>query len=185
MTRVRNDRIGIRCGVFAERAAVKLTSRGSMPMYAPTILLTTQYQSYDFAQHIGVLHTDIIAREKIRYRYIFELRLKETKSALLYVTSEQNAMYGVFGSDLTSDGSHFLCMFRGGLHYNFGDSNDWADIDKFEARAIAIIAEQLNYPVNSVRRLGKVDPHSLIANLMRFFDEKEDGPNEETARETL
>ena len=156
-----------------------------MPMYAPTILLTTPYQYYDFGQHIGVLHTDVIARGKIRYRYIFELRLKETKSALLYVTSEQNAMYGVFGSELTSNRRHFLCMFRGGLHYNFGDSNDWADIEKFEARAITIIAEQLNYPVNSVRRSGKVDPNSLIANLMRFFDEKGDGPTEGTARETL
>jgi hypothetical protein len=153
-------------------------------MYAPIILLTTECQSYDFGQHIGVLHTDVIARGKIRYRYIFELRLKESKSALLYVTSEQNAMYGVFGSDLTSDGSHFLCMFRGRLHYNLGDSNDWADIEKFEARAIAIIAQQLNYPVNSVRRLGKVNPDSLIARLMRFFDEKGDGLDEGTVRET-
>ena len=135
-------------------------------MYAPAILFATEHRYYEFGQYVGVLYTDIIAAGKIRYRYMFAIRSKESQSIFLHITSELNTTYGLFGRGVAGEGTHFLCMFRDSLHHNFGDSNDWADIEKFEARAMAIAAEQVNFPVKSVRRLGNVDPDSAIARLM-------------------
>jgi hypothetical protein len=45
--------------------------------------------------------------------------------------------------------SHFLCVFDEQGHHNLGDSNEWADPEKFEAAALKILAERLGeYPVD-------------------------------------
>lgn len=43
--------------------------------------------------------------------------------------------------------SHFLCVFPGGpQHDNLGAADDWADLEKFAAKALGVIAERFALP---------------------------------------
>ena len=42
--------------------------------------------------------------------------------------------------------SHFLGLFPGEGHVNLGAADEWADMDKFAAKALEIIAEQFSLP---------------------------------------
>ena len=50
-----------------------------------------------------------------------------------YVAAEENDLATVLGG-----GSHYLCSYLGGEHWNHGASDDWADAKKFTDRALEL-----------------------------------------------
>lgn len=133
-------------------------------MYGPAFRHADLHAQYDFGDHIGTLYTNIRSIGAVTYHFIFSVERKPSGPISLYVTSEQNRLYGMFG-DTASDGSHFLCSFEGGMHHNFGCSNDWSDLDKFEIRALTMAGEYLKVPGASVRRIESSSERNPMSRL--------------------
>ena len=67
----------------------------------------------------------------VHYEYVLAGIDRRIKKITFFITSERNT--GAVG------GSHILCMFINDHHVNFGVSDDWADLDNFEAAALKLI----------------------------------------------
>jgi hypothetical protein len=119
-------------------------------MYAPSIVSAKSVMCYDLGLYFGVLFKDIVSAGFIEYLYVLSVGPKDRGPICLYVTSEKNMMDGRFGAGKRV-GSHFLCSFKNNAHSNHGASDDWADLDKFETRAVAMAAEEVNFPLQSIK----------------------------------
>jgi hypothetical protein len=74
----------------------------------------------------------------VKYVYTLAVHPKGGGDAVLYVASELNKM-----PPEQRTGSHFLGVFPGEGHLNLGASDDWADLGRFEARAVEVAQEHL------------------------------------------
>lgn len=72
-----------------------------------------------------------VQRGHVHYEYVLAAIDRRIKKITFFITSERNTE--------PVGGSHFLCMFIEDNHVNFGASDDWADLDKFEAAALKLI----------------------------------------------
>jgi len=122
-------------------------------MYGPPISSAKALRYYDMGSHVGVLFGELACAGAIEYIYVLAVSPIDDQTAVLYVTAEKNP--DVISGDT---GSHFLCTFEGGMHSNFGSSDDWADAEKFEARALQVAAERLGFSIEGVRRF---EPQAL------------------------
>jgi hypothetical protein len=87
-----------------------------------------------------VLVTDCQSPSPIQYvhvMYVYEHGDFLTGKICLAVSSEVNRM-----ATPGSGRSHFLCIFSGAKHINLGPSDDWADLEKFTAKALEVISGQ-------------------------------------------
>lgn len=94
-------------------------------------------RKHDFGAHEAVLLTDIKSVGMVQYLYALQVLKKGEERPVLWITSEANMMARMGG------GSHFLCAFHNGQHLNFGSSDDWANLDAFEAAALEKVRERL------------------------------------------
>ncbi len=124
-------------------------------MHGPPISDAKPLKYYDMGSHVGVLFGELACAGFIEYLYVLAVSPINDENSLLYVTAEKNRMQEAIPG---TGGSHFLCTFEGGMHCNFGSSDDWADVDKFEARALQLAGERLGFPIEGVRRF---EPHAL------------------------
>lgn len=106
--------------------------------YFPHIENARAVRRYDAGTHEVVLLTDITSIGVVRYTHLMVAFPKGGKEPDFIVSAEENNT-GDFGDD-----SHYLGGFSGFVHKNYGRSNDWADLDKFERRACGIIEQELN-----------------------------------------
>jgi hypothetical protein len=106
-------------------------------MPVPAIGGATCVRKHDLGAYEAFLLSDIENVGLIAYLYVMPVYSKAEKHPVLFITSEANMMASMGG------GSHFLCAFHRGQHLNFGASNAWADIDRFEAAALIKIRERL------------------------------------------
>jgi len=120
-------------------------------MHGPPISDAKPLRYYDMGSHVGVLFGELSSAGFIEYLFVLAVSPISDQNNLFYVTAEKNGMEAIPGLE-GNGGSHFLCTFEGGEHSNFGSSDDWADVEKFEARALELAAEQLGFPIESVRR---------------------------------
>jgi hypothetical protein len=74
----------------------------------------------------------------VKYLYTLSVHPRDGGAAILYVAAEHNKT-----PPERRSGSHFLGVFPGEGHVNLGASDDWADIEKFESRAIVVAREAL------------------------------------------
>ena len=115
------------------------------PFYAPSLEGATEVRrSAVDGAHEGILrrHPPVEQQAgKVQYLYTLAVHPKAGGSAVLYVASEYNKMHQPGAAD--GRGSHFLGVFPGEGHENLGASDDWADLEKFEARACAVARERL------------------------------------------
>jgi hypothetical protein len=74
----------------------------------------------------------------VRYKFVFVVFDDYERTECLYVTSEVNSRAALSGG-----GSHFLCLFHNGEHSNFGASDDYGQIDKFEDAAMSLALKML------------------------------------------
>ena len=126
-------------------------------MYGPPICDAKPLRYYDMGSHVGVLFGELACAGLVEYLYVLAVSPINDENNLFYVTAERNQMEEAIPGLEGGRGSHFLCTFEGGLHSNFGSSDDWADVEKFEARALEMAAERLGFPIESVRRFEPQD----------------------------
>src|SRR5262245_42764950 len=105
-------------------------------MYGPAISDARPLRYYDMGSHVGVLLGELSSAGFVEYLFVLAVSPINDENNPLYVTAEKNHMEGALPGIEGDGGSHFLCSFEGGVHCNFGSSDDWADVEKFEARAL-------------------------------------------------
>ena len=91
-----------------------------------------------------VLVTDCQNSSRVEYAhvmYVYEGGDVLTGRPCLAVASEVNRM-----ATAGSGRSHFLGLFPGEGHVNLGASDDWAEMDRFAAKALEVIAERFSLP---------------------------------------
>jgi hypothetical protein len=91
-----------------------------------------------------VLLTDCVSPTPVRYAHVMVVH----RGATFLTTPPSFAVSSEVNKTAAPDSgrSHFLCVFpgQGGpQHENLGGSDDWADLGKFEERALALIAQRL------------------------------------------
>jgi hypothetical protein len=103
--------------------------------YAPVIGAATPVKRIPLpsGKHTAILLDNIESKGSVQYRFILAVFSDQTREPCLFVTSEVNAMAKELGG-----GSHFLGLFPGDGHMNYGDSDDWADMEKFEKAAVEL-----------------------------------------------
>ncbi len=84
-----------------------------------------------------VCFDQIESEGRIQYAFMTVVFDDASHQPVLFVASEVNAMAASLGG-----GSHFLGVFAGEGHANYGASNDWADPKKFFPEALRIARER-------------------------------------------
>jgi hypothetical protein len=119
----------------------------------------TLTRGFRFGQYSAAVFTDVVAAGTTEYLYLMPVLRVVDQKLCMVVSSEKNRMYGKsFSGDGTPDmgESHFLCVYPGDEHWNLGSSNDWADLDRFTAKALEVAREHLGVEDPAVeQRLGK------------------------------
>jgi hypothetical protein len=105
--------------------------------YMPHIVSATPKKKFTFGTRTAVLFCNIISAGQIKYHLIMAVFEEDSDTPCYAVASEENAFAKVFGG-----GSHIIGLFPGEVHVNLGDSDDWADEDKFSAEALKLIANK-------------------------------------------
>jgi hypothetical protein len=127
-------------------------------LYLPQLSKGRIVKAYRFLvspsdSYCAVLLTDCESESSTRYAHVLVVShgVGVFGHKCFAVASEVNKM-----STPGSGRSHFLCVFPGSggpLHENLGSSDEWANLEKFEPRAIAIVAERfgLSKPMEELR----------------------------------
>lgn len=104
--------------------------------FLPDIKFANLKKMFQSGKYVIVLLGNFIAADSVKYRYIMAV-LDEARLPCFIVSSEVNSLARIRGG-----GSHFLCIFDGEGHLNFGGSDDWGDEAKFVAEAMRIVREK-------------------------------------------
>lgn len=98
--------------------------------------------------HLAVLLTDIVSGDDMEYAHLLAVYRDGTKGPIAVVSAERAEPSAEFLAELglepgdvaPAEGSHFLCMFHGDQHLNFGADDRWAEVAEFEAEALAVLS---------------------------------------------
>ena len=126
---VYNDERGYDCQVRSE------SSNSCHMSYRPAVKQAKPIKHYRGAEYMATMFSEIVSAGRVQYLYILEV----TKSGVpcFYVASEIN----IFSPP--GKGPYFLGVFSGNGHGNYGLSDDWGDLDLFEAKALEIVQRYL------------------------------------------
>jgi len=115
------------------------SSQGGEPRmkYAPRIASAKPMARYEVAGRQAVLLGNIVSAGMVKYLYILVVYERDGEPCL-FVASEVNEEREAFGG-----GSHFLGVFPGDGHLNLGDSDEWANRERFVERALGIARERV------------------------------------------
>lgn len=119
-------------------------------MYAPIIESARRVREHTLGpSHTAVLLTDIVGPSRINYAHILVIFASGREDPVAFISSEASgdpsdilAELGLDDDDFAfkeEEGSHFLCAFTENGHSNFGASDDWADLEKFERGALELV----------------------------------------------
>ena len=103
--------------------------------YRPQMVRAEPIRHYHAGPYEAVLFGEIEAAGRVQY--IFVLEVAKADYPCLYVASEINSL----GSP--GKGPYFLGVFSGEGHGNLGLSDDWGDIDLFEAKGLELVRQYL------------------------------------------
>ena len=121
----------------------------------PGIQSAREVRRHELGDFSATLFDEIVSFDIVEYTYVMILYNKASGEPILYFTSEKNTapfaeMFQNLGIKPRSNadgsegmGSHFFCMFDGEGHSNYGASNDWGDVEKFEQEVLRAIGEGL------------------------------------------
>ncbi len=124
--------------------------------YWPAIEGGTVVRLFTFGEHRAVLLTGMRSLGVIQYLHVLLIFEVPENRLCLCVSSEKNLLYGRSapgGEPRDVGGSHFLGLFHGQGHVNFGSSNDWADLEKFCTRALEVARGPLGVPAEAVEEI--------------------------------
>jgi hypothetical protein len=111
--------------------------------------------SYECGDYRAVLARDPESFGPIKYpHFLVVFRAIDNTPPIMFITAEQNVMAGEMLSmlpeelkkELGPDAGKgiFLGVFDEAGHSNLGSSNEWAVLEKFEAKALAVMRDRLN-----------------------------------------
>jgi hypothetical protein len=101
-------------------------------MYAPIIKSARRVREHELGpSHSAVLLTDIKGDTRILYSHLLVIFKSGREHPVAFVSSEATG-----GKNA---GVHYLCTFTEEGHANFGASDDWADLEKFERGALELV----------------------------------------------
>ena len=103
--------------------------------YRPQIVQAELIRRYRGSPYEAALLGKIVSAGRVKYLYVLEVA--KSDFPCLYVASEINA-FGPAGK-----GPYFLGVFSEKGHGNYGLSDDWGDLDLFEAKALEIVRQYL------------------------------------------
>ena len=115
-------------------------AEGVRPMAFPMFRNAKPLRKHDLGGYEAILLTDIESVGMVQYLYILSVHKKGEERPVFTVTAEENMLAQMGGP---GNGSHFLCAFDQGQHLNFGASDDYAMLDRFEKAALAKARERL------------------------------------------
>jgi len=105
--------------------------------YAPSITNANTLQVFAAGDYMALLLGNIASDTPVEYLYVLSVFRAQGQELCFCVAAEKNSV------PMEGAGSHFLGVFPGKCHENLGLSNDWADREKFTARALSIAKERL------------------------------------------
>ena len=106
-------------------------------MAGPSISTAIPLRRFQLGDFQAVVLGEIESPDPVRYRYILALlRAGQTKPEF-FVTCEQNPR-----AQRTA-GSHRLRVISSAFDEDMGSSDDWADLDRFAEKAVALAAHVL------------------------------------------
>jgi hypothetical protein len=117
--------------------------------YAPSITKAKTLQVFVAGDYLALLLGKIKSEGPVEYLYVLSVFRAEDNELCLCVASEKNNV------PLEGAGAHFLGVFRGTSHENLGLSDDWADREKFTAKALSIAKERLGISEDPVEVQSK------------------------------
>ncbi len=119
--------------------------------YTPSIESARKSHEYDLGDYRAILFSDIIQIGNIKYKYIIEVKKKEDPIPISYISSEYNNMFEELGG-----GQFFFCAFEKTGHFNFGNSDDYGDLEIFLNLAIDYIVKKYKIDESQIPELPKV-----------------------------
>ncbi len=113
--------------------------------YWPRIRGGAAVARFKFGSYEAVLAKDMESLGAVKYLYVLLVFKIPERTLRICVSSEKRIGGVLFPSLGTQEpsGSHVLGLFPGTGHINLGSSDDWADLDKFTVRALALAREHL------------------------------------------
>jgi len=119
-------------------------------MYAPIIKSARRVREHQLGpSHSAVLLTDIESDPTIKYEHLLVIFASGQQEPVAFISSEAKGdpseilkelgLDDLEASNDENSGSHFLCAFTEEGHLNFGASDDWADLQKFERSALDLV----------------------------------------------
>ena len=109
-----------------------------MPM--PRILVAKTVRTFPLPFGHALLLTDIKADGPVQYSHIMAVQNFEGVPCM-FVASENNT-----AANLGHSGSHCLSVFTTEGYENLGASDDYADLERFQAEAVRIVKGYLSLP---------------------------------------
>lgn len=109
-------------------------------MYRPAIASAKTVVHMSLGRYSATLLDEVESAGLIQYGYVMEFT-DESGQPCFFVAAEVNDTQNVLGG-----GSHFLCSYLGGEHFNHGDSDDWTDVEKFTSRAVQLFLKEFGDP---------------------------------------
>jgi hypothetical protein len=97
---------------------------------------------YPLGPYIGVLLGDVESVGMIEYGHVLDVFDPRTGRRVFAVAAERNQLAGM----KLGGGSHFICGYDGESHLNHGDSDDYADRDRFLAKARELVFDHFRLP---------------------------------------
>ena len=105
--------------------------------YFPMIARANPVKRYSSGEYRAVLLDRVRSAQTIQYNFLLIVHRGDDETPCLAVASEY--------SDFSPASEPFLGVFPGDGHLNMGTSSDWADLGKFEARALEIARDRLGF----------------------------------------
>lgn len=105
-------------------------------MYRPAIISARTLSHTAVGEYSATLLTDVKPAGSIGYGFVMEF-CDPAGNPCYYVAAEENELHAQLGG-----GSHFLCSYLGGTHYNHGSSDEWTDQEKFTQKALEMFREK-------------------------------------------
>jgi hypothetical protein len=114
--------------------------------YWPRVRGGRVLERYRFGAYVADLVGDLTSTAGVQYLYVLVVRRDGSDEPVLCVASEVNEMHDPAAPQAGSSGSHFLGLFPGQGHRNYGASNDWADPHRFALAAVSAAKRELGVP---------------------------------------
>lgn len=122
-------------------------------LYLPKYLAAATREQYESENYEAFFLEDIISGE-IEYMYLMIAKNKHDKNTVLVVSCEkydpvasmlslgfEEGEFELEEEDMVE--THFLCVFRGTKHENYGNKEDWTNPENFKYAALRLIEEAI------------------------------------------